>query len=349
MYSGIMEKTNLVGLTVSEINELIRAEGYEYCNAVAIANSIYKKRLTELSLISRIPKKLKVYLMHITQPVIYRPVASEVSVDKSIKYLFRNPEGQIFETVYIPDNKRDTVCVSTQSGCRMGCPFCATSGFGYHGDLDAGDIVNQILGIPEAGKVTHVVFMGMGEPLDNLSCVLKACEILTAEWGVAISRRNITVSTVGITPAIVPFLEKSGCNLTLSLFSPFSEERIKKVPAEKKFPVKEIIEVMKNFPARKKMRLSVAYVMIREVNDTDRHLGALMNMLKGSGIRVNLLPYHKLPGDINVSSTEERMKFFKHSLVISGIPASIRKSRGADISAACGLLAAGLALTGGKK
>ena len=343
-----MEKTNLVGLTVSEIYELIRAEGYEYCNAVAIANSIYKKRITDLSLISRISKKLQTYLMQTTYPVIYRPVASEVSMDKSKKYLFRNPEGKIFETVYIPDNKRDTVCVSTQSGCRMGCPFCATSGYGYHGDLGAEDIINQILGIPEAGKVTHVVFMGMGEPLDNLSCVLKACDILTAEWGVAISRRNITVSTVGITPAIVPFLEKSGCNLTLSLFSPFPEERIKTVPAENKFPVKEIIEVMKNFPARKKMRLSVAYVMIRDVNDTDRHMDALMNILKGSGIRVNLLPYHKLPGDINVSSTEERMKLFKHSLVISGIQASIRKSRGADISAACGLLAAGLAQTRSK-
>lgn len=349
MYSGIMDKMNLVGLTVSEINELIRAEGYEYCNAVAIANSIYKKRITDLSVISRIPKKLQAYLAQITQTVIYRPVASEVSVDKSIKYLFRNPEGLLFETVYIPENKRDTVCVSTQSGCRMGCPFCATSGYGYHGDLNAGDIINQILGIPEAGKVTHVVFMGMGEPLDNLSNVLKACEILTAEWGMAISRRNITVSTVGITPAIVPFLEKSGCNLTLSLFSPFPEERIKTVPAEKKFPVKEIIEVMRNFPVRKKMRLSVAYVMIRDVNDSDRHMGGLMKMLKGSGIRVNLLPYHKLPGDINVSSTEERMKFFKHSLVISGIQASIRKSRGADISAACGLLATGLAPTRGKK
>jgi len=340
-----MEKTNLVGLTVSEIYELIRTEGYLYRHAVSIANSIYKKRITGISLIPGIPKKLKDFLLPIAVPVIYKPEACEVSSDKSVKYLFKNADGLLFETVYIPDKKRNTVCVSTQSGCRMGCPFCATSGYGYHGDLEAGDIINQILGIPEAGKVTHVVFMGMGEPLDNLSSVLKSCEILTAEWGMAITRRNITVSTVGIKPAIVPFLEKSGCNLTLSLFSPFPEERILTLPAEKKFPVEEIIEIMRNFPLRKKMRLSVAYVMIRDVNDTDRHLDALKKMLKGTGIRINLLPYHKLPGVINESSTGERMKFFKHNLVIGGVPASIRKSRGADISAACGLLATGLAST----
>ncbi len=237
---------------------------------------------------------------------------------------------------------RDTICVSTQSGCRMGCPFCVTARYGFHGDLDTCDIISQILGIPTAGKVTHVVFMGMGEPLDNLENVLKACEILSAEWGMALSPRNITVSTVGITPAIIPFLEKTGCNLTLSLFSPFPEERIKVVPAENKYPAIEIIEIMKGFPLKKKRRLSVAYVMISNVNDTDRHLEGLKKMLKGSGIRVNLLPYHSVQGDENVSSAEERMMYFKHNLVISGISASIRRSRGADISAACGLLASGL-------
>ena len=216
-----MKKKNLVGLSVSDINELISPDGYSLSHAAIIANSIYKKRITDLSLISKIPGKLKVYLGKIAEPLLYQPVATEVSADGAVKYLFSNREGQQFETVYIPDKKRDTVCVSTQSGCRMGCPFCVTATYGFHGSLNAGDIISQVLGIPPAGKVTHVVFMGMGEPLDNLENVLKACEILTAEWGMALSPRNITVSTVGITPAIVPFLEKTGCNLTLSLFSPF--------------------------------------------------------------------------------------------------------------------------------
>ncbi|MCX6333273.1 MAG: 23S rRNA (adenine(2503)-C(2))-methyltransferase RlmN [Bacteroidia bacterium] len=337
-----MKRTNLIGLSVRDIFDLIASEGYDYSHASSITNSIYKKRITDLSMISKIPKRLKTYLSEIAVPLIYEPIATKISTDKSVKYLFRNPEGQQFETVFIPDGRRNTVCVSTQSGCRMGCPFCVTARYGFHGNLDAGHIINQILSIPPAENVTHVVFMGMGEPLDNSENVLKACEILTAEWGMAMSHRNITISTVGITPAIIPFLEKSGCNLTLSLFSPFPGERINVVPAEKKYPALEIIEIMKNFPVKKKRRLSVAYVMISGVNDTDRHLEGLKKILSGSEIRVNLLPYHQVHGDVNVSSSGERMMYFKHNLVVSGISASVRRTRGADISAACGLLASGL-------
>ncbi len=162
-----MKKKNLVGLSVSDIYELIKPEGYNLSHAAAISISIYKKRITDLSRISKIPRKLQVYLDDMAETFIYEPLASEASSDGTVKYLFRNPEGKQFETVYIPDKKRNTVCVSTQSGCRMGCPFCVTARYGFHGNLDAGDIISQILGIPQAGKVTHVVFMGMGEPLDN--------------------------------------------------------------------------------------------------------------------------------------------------------------------------------------
>lgn len=337
-----MEKKNLCGMTADEIFRIIQSEGFDFHHAVTIANAIYKKRLTDLSGISGLPKKLREYLAEVAIAMLYRPEASEVSFDKTIKYLFKSPEGKQFETVYIPDVKRNTVCVSTQSGCRMGCPFCVTARYGFFGNLSEADILNQVLSLPGSEKVTHVVFMGMGEPMDNLENVLKACEILTAEWGMAISPGNITVSSVGITPAIKSFLVNSACNLTLSLYSPFPGERISVVPAEKKYPVREIIEIMKRFPVRKKRRLSVAYVMIKDVNDTDKHFNGLMNLLKDSGIRVNLLPYHQVKGDSNRSSSEERMQFFRHNLVISGISASIRKSRGTDISAACGLLASGL-------
>jgi 23S rRNA (adenine2503-C2)-methyltransferase len=224
----------------------------------------------------------------------------------------------------------------------MGCSFCTTGRYGFRGNLTAGEIVNQILAIPQAGKVTHVVFMGMGEPMDNLENVLKACRIITAEWGLAISSRNVTVSTVGIMPGVEQFLQRSDCNLTLSLYSPFSEERREIVPVENQYPVQEIIEIMKNFPLKKKRRLGLAYVMIKNLNDTDSHLEELKSIIKGSKIRVNLLSYHPGNNDKNCSSPAERMQFFKHNLIISGISASIRKSRGADISAACGLLAAGL-------
>jgi 23S rRNA (adenine2503-C2)-methyltransferase len=224
----------------------------------------------------------------------------------------------------------------------MGCPFCMTAKYGFHGNLSTGDILTQVLGITPGGSVTHVVFMGMGEPLDNLDSVLKACKILTSEAGMALSPHNITVSTVGITPGVKRFLEESDCNLTLSLFSPFADERKSVVPAEKKYPASEIIEFMKTYPLKKKRRLSIAYVMIKSINDTERHLNGLKDMLKGTGIRVNLLPYHHAANDQVTSSDNGRMIYFKHNLVISGISASVRRSRGADISAACGLLASGL-------
>src|ERR1035437_561880 len=337
-----MVKTSLCGLTSDEILDLIIALGYTRAHAISISNSIYKKSVYDISHIAKIPLRLKAELRNIALSGIYFPLASEVSVDKSIKYLFRTDTGKEIETVYIPDNKRNTVCVSTQSGCRMGCSVCVTARHGFRGNLTAGEIVNQIIALPQAAKVTHVVFMGMGEPMDNLENVLKACSIITAEWGLAISSRNITVSTVGIMPGVEQFLQRSDCNLTLSLYSPFSVERREIIPVENKFPVHNIIEMMKNFPLKKRRRLSLAYIMIKNLNDTDSHLEELKSILKGSKIRVNLLSYHPGNKDKNCSSPAERMQFFKHDLIISGISASIRKSRGADISAACGLLAAGL-------
>jgi len=336
-----MIKKNLCGLTSDELYDLIKPLGFTAANAVSILNNIYKKRISEISQFTKIPFRLINELLNIAESGMFLPVESEISKDGSIKYLFRTESGKEFETVYIPENKRNTVCVSTQSGCRMGCRFCVTARVGFHGNLTAGEIVNQVLAVPQAGKVTHVVFMGMGEPMDNIENVLKACSIFTAEWGLAISARNITVSTVGLMPGVEEFLSKSQCNLTISLYSPFSEERHKAIPVENHYPVMKIMEMVRNFPVKKKRRISIAYVMIKDLNDTDRHLNELKAMLSGSSVRVNLLAYHSTASDQKCSSSPERMHYFKHNLIISGISASVRKSRGADISAACGLLAAG--------
>ena len=329
-------------MTSDELYEFITPHGFNRAQTAKVLLGIYRKRVTQLSQIADTPKALKELLLSNFTTGLFSPVTSFKSTDNTIKYLFRNDNGLEFETVFLPDNKRKTVCVSTQAGCRMGCPFCLTGRYGFNGNLSAGDIINQIISLPQASEISHVVFMGMGEPMDNLDEVLKACEILSADWGLAISSRNITVSTVGILPGIIEFLERSDCNLTLSLHSPFPEERKLVVPAENKYPADQIIHVMKSFQLSKKRRLSVAYVMIKDINDSDRHLEALRELLIDSPIRVNLLPYHRVNDDPCCSSTEERMQFFKHNLVISGISASIRKSRGEDISAACGLLASGL-------
>jgi 23S rRNA (adenine2503-C2)-methyltransferase len=336
-----MERHILCGLNSREISEIITGEVIPGRNALKIANHIYKNRINSFDEIPGIPKSLISHLNSVASIGIVAPFASEKSLDGTVKYIFISKEKK-FETVYIPEGKRNTVCVSSQSGCRMGCHFCVTGTYGFHGNLTAGEIVSQVIGIPEASKITHVVFMGMGEPMDNLENVLKACEILTSEWGSALGRRNITVSSVGITPGIKTFLQLSECNLALSLFSPFSDERLSIVPAENKYPVSEAINLMKSFPVMKKRRLSLTYVMIKGLNDSDAHLLSLKNLVGNSGIRINLLPYHPHPADQRESSSPERMHFFKHSLVTSGISASIRKSRGSDISAACGLLASAL-------
>lgn len=339
--SAKMIKSTLCGMTAEEIRSLA---GLNPFHALSIANSLYKKRINNILLYPGIPKRIKEELNNRFYPGIYEPSASEKSSDGTIKYLFRSEEGLEFETVFLSDGRRNTVCVSSQSGCRMGCPFCVTGRYGFRGNLKVQDIINQVIGIPEAGRITHVVFMGMGEPMDNIGNVLRAITVLTAEWGPAIGQRNITVSTVGITTGVKKFLKHSGCNLALSLYSPFSDERLVAVPAEKKYPASEIIDIMKNHSAIKRRRMSIAYVMIRDVNDSGKHLEALKDLLKNTGIRINLLPYHQVPGDNGISSTYERMHYFKHELVMSGISASIRKSKGIDVSAACGLLASGLKL-----
>lgn len=336
-----MVKKNLCGLTCEEIFSLIEPRGFERRHALAVSNGIYKYGITDFFQIKGIPKSLQIYLESETIVRSLLIARSECSNDKSVKYLFRSDTGLQFESVYIPDNKRTTVCVSTQSGCRMGCKFCATGKYGYHGNLSAGEILNQVILLNSERNISHIVFMGMGEPMDNLENVMRACEILTSEWGLALGSRNITVSTVGLTPEVDRFLNESECNLTLSLYSPFSNERALIIPAEKKYPAMEIIRIMKDFHLVKKRRLTIAYVMISGLNDSELHLEGLKTLVKDSGIRVNLLPYHQLPGDIYYSSAAERIQYFKHSLVTSGISASIRKSRGEDISAACGLLSAG--------
>ena len=218
-------KKPLCGMTVDDLNESISIHGFNKVQAVKVLMSFYRKGVTRISGIKEIPKDLKEVLLKDFSEGIYSPVDSRESSDKTVKYLFRNHLGLEFETVYIPEKKRNTVCVSTQSGCRMGCPFCLTGRFGFKGNLSAGDIINQVLNLPHAAKISHVVFMGMGEPMDNIEEVLKACQILTAEWGLAISNRNITVSSVGILKGVIEFLRRSDCNLTISLHSPFPDER----------------------------------------------------------------------------------------------------------------------------
>jgi len=331
-------KSFLSGLSPEELKKSFARLDIDSSYATRLLYWVYKNGIESFDTIDNIPKKIIAKISAEFVPGVFPPYSFNKSADGSIKYIFRNSSGLLYESVYIPEGKRHTLCISVQSGCRMGCCFCATGSYGWHGNLSAGEIVNQVISVPH--DITHVVFMGMGEPCDNIDEVIKACNILTAEWGLAKGRAHITISTVGVLPELERLLKETKCNITLSLHSPFPDERSEIVPAEKNWPFKMIIEKMQDFTILGKRRFTVAYVMIKGINDTERHLEALRLLLAGTGIRVNLLPYHPLPGDHYMSSSVERMMLFKHRLVTSAIGASVRKSRGTDVYAACGMLAA---------
>jgi 23S rRNA (adenine2503-C2)-methyltransferase len=261
-----------------------------------------------------------------------------LSDDLSRKYLFNTRTGSPVESVFIPDEKRNTLCISSQAGCRMACTFCNTGRMGFHGNLEPDEILNQVASIIDREQITHIVFMGMGEPLDNYKNILKSLDILTAQWGFSFSPRNITVSTIGIKPYIDKFLKETKCNLAVSIHSPFDKERDRFIPSEAKCTVHELIDKICSYQWIKNRRVTFQYVMIKGLNDTDRHLSELVKILKGTPIRVNLMSYHPPEGSRMQSSADEVRWYFKHQLILNGISASIRKSRGQDIGAACGLL-----------
>lgn len=241
------------------------------------------------------------------------------------------------EAAWIPEEKRGTLCVSTQVGCRRGCRFCMTARQGFQGNLSAGEILNQYRSLPESDEVTHFVFMGMGEPLDNLDSVLAALEILVADWGFSFSPRKITVSTIGILEGLEKLIEKSECRLALSLHSPFPDERATLIPYERRYPVKNVLDLLRRSNLGKR-RLTIEYLMINERNDSKRHAAELAKILEGLGARVNLIPYHPIPDFPGTASTPSRIRSFRDELERRGIVTTLRRSRGLDIDAACGLL-----------
>ena len=331
-------REQLFGKTLEELQALSLNLGLPSYTGLQLAQWLYKKEVQSFDEMTNLSKKARALLGEGYEVGTRDPVTVQESVDGTRKYLFPAREGKFIETAYIPEGNRGTVCVSSQVGCKMGCLFCMTGKQGFQGNLTSGEILNQYRSIPEWKTITNLVYMGMGEPLDNLEEVLKSLEVLTSEWGFALSPRRITVSTIGLIPAMMEFLNKSLVHLAVSLHTPFDEERRQLMPVQQVYPLKEVLKEIKSWDFGRQRRVSFEYILFRDFNDSAAHVNELSRILHGIRCRINLIRFHPIPDTPLESPDDETMNRFKDKLNAKGITTTIRASRGQDIWAACGLL-----------
>lgn len=334
-----MMKKPLIGLTLEQLRDITDAIGLRPFAAKQIASWLYVKRVKSIDMMTDLPLAARSRLAEDYCIGLYPPKDAATSVDGTVKYLFDGVGGRDIESVYIPDAQRATLCVSSQAGCKMNCQFCMTGRQGFNGNLSANAIINQILSIPNSHSLTNIVFMGMGEPLDNLSPVLSAIEILTAPWGLGWSPKRITVSSIGKIKELRSLLDLTKVQIAISLHNPFPAERAQIMPVERAFPIRDVIALLANYDFSHQRRLSFEYIMWKGVNDSQSYADALVKLIARLDCRVNLIRFHAIPGSDLLPSPTATMERFRDSLNDHGITATIRASRGEDIMAACGMLA----------
>ncbi len=333
-----MPKEKLFGKTLNELIAVTKRVGLPGFAAKQIADWLYKKETSSIDEMTNLSKKARDILSADYEIGLYPPENASESKDGTKKYLYKVLNNKYIETAYIPDDDRATICVSSQSGCKMGCIFCMTGKQGFQGNLTSNEILNQFRSMPEFRNLTNMVYMGMGEPLDNITEVLKTLEILTGEWGYGWSPTRITVSTVGLVSSIKDFLERSKCHLAVSLHSPFDAERRQLMPVQRTNTIAQVLDIIRNFDFNSQRRVSFEYILFKDLNDTPRHINELAKILNGIKCRINIIRFHPIPGSQFLSPDEQATLNFRDALNKKGILTTIRASRGVDIQAACGLL-----------
>ncbi|PIF06207.1 MAG: 23S rRNA (adenine(2503)-C(2))-methyltransferase RlmN [Draconibacterium sp.] len=333
-----MAKESLFGKTLNELQEVVKELNLPKFTANQIADWLYKKNISAIDDMTNLSKKARELLNEKFKLGLVAPIKVQQSVDGTKKYLFPTHGLNYIETAMIPEKERKTVCVSSQVGCKMGCFFCFTAKQGFQGQLSTGDILNQIYSLPEFDKLTNIVFMGMGEPLDNLEQVLKAIDILTADYALGWSPKRITVSTIGILPQIHTFLETSKAHLALSMHNPFDDERRKLMPSEIRYPLASNMQAIKQHDFSGQRRVSFEYIMFEGVNDSLRHADEIVRLVSGLSCRVNLIRFHPIPNTPLKGTSDAQIEVFQNRLKSRGVMTTLRASRGMDILAACGML-----------
>ena len=333
-----VEKKKLLGMSLDELKGVASEVGLPAFAAKQMAGWLYGKRVRHIDEMTNLSLAARSALSERYEIGCVPPSDVQQSVDGTAKYLFPTAGGELVECVFIPDGDRATLCVSCQAGCRMGCRFCMTGRQSFGGNLTEADILNQIYSVPGSERLTNIVFMGQGEPMDNLDAVLRATQLLTAPEGWAWSPKRITVSTVGVRKGVDRFLKESDCHLAISLHNPFPQERLQMMPAEKAYSITELLPLLKAQDWSHQRRLSFEYIVFGGLNDSERHARELVRLLSGLECRVNLIRFHEIPDTPFRGASEEKMTWLRDYLTHHGVTCTIRASRGQDIYAACGLL-----------
>ena len=328
----------LYGQTLPQLEVLCNRLEMPRFAAKQIARWLYDKHATTIEAMSDLSARHRALLAETYEVGLTAPEKVSISADGTKKYLYRTSQNHFIESAYIPDGDRATLCISSQAGCRMGCRFCATGRQGLQHSLSTSEILNQIGSLPERERLTNVVFMGMGEPLDNLDSLLPTLEILTSAWGFGWSPTRITVSTAGVASRLERFLDATQVHLAVSLHNPFPHERAEIMPVEKAWPIREVVEILRRYDFTHQRRVSFEYIVMSGLNDSPRHIRELCRLLDGIKCRINLIRFHKIPGSPYFSPDDRAMIAFRDALTAKGIHTTIRTSRGEDIQAACGLL-----------
>ena len=339
-----MSRIDLRDLRRDEIAAFLATQGEPDFRARQVCQWVYKRQATHVRQMTNLPEALRQRL----QPEVYVSTLSllrrQRSEDGTEKLLFGLEDGNRIETVLIPRGDKRTICVSTQVGCALGCGFCLTAQGGLVRSLRPAEIVGQVLHFQEPGRepardFTNIVFMGMGEPLDNFRGTVQAVRILTADWGLNISPRRITVSTSGLARRLEAFgCEDLKVNLAVSLNATTDAVRSRIMPINKAYPIDRLLQACREFPLAVRQRITFEYVLLRDVNDSLADAKRLVKLLHGLRCKVNLLPFNEIPGAPYRRPTDDAVQGFWTWLVEHGVSASVRQSRGRDISAACGQL-----------
>ena len=333
-----MTKPKLYGATLEQLRALCEQLELPRFAHKQIAKWLYSRFVNDIEAMTDLSKVARQRLAEHCDLGLSAPLKVSVSSDGTKKYLFRTFEGEYIESALIPDGERMTLCVSSQAGCRMGCKFCATGRMGFRHQLSSTEIINQIVSIPERDQLTNLVFMGMGEPLDNIDNLLATLDILTSEWGMAWSPTRITVSTAGVAKTLPRLLDEQKVHIAVSLHNPFPEERKEIMPIENAYSIRQVCDILRRYDFTHQRRVSFEYIVLEGMNCSPRHIKELSRLLDGIKCRINLIRFHKIPDSPFFSPPLEKIIEFRDTLTKRGIQTTLRASRGEDIEAACGLL-----------